>query len=159
MSTIDEAIENVLKLSKTPENREKISTRLCKLAAILDPKLSEVPRKNPSQTPFIIPEIQKSQTEAERRRVEIRLSGFDGKNSDAWAEICEAFGPNLSQNELLSIAQVISFHAKLRLDREAKRRKEVLIKWFQENLSVIRPFLNRLILEDCDGNRIGPSVN
>ena len=155
--SVDEAIENVLRFYTTKENKEKICTRMCKLAAIFDPSIADKQQTNLAQTPFSIPDLQKSQTEAERRRVELRLSGFDGKNSDAWAEICDAFGPNLSQNELLCIAQVISFHAKLRLDREAKRRKEVLIKWFQENLPVIRPFFNRLVLEDVDGNRLGPS--
>ena len=88
----------------------------------------------------------------------MRLSGFDGKNSHSLAEICDAFGPNFRQNELLCIAHVISFHAKLKLHMEAKRRKEVLIKWFQENLYVIWPFLNRLVLEDIDGKLLGPSA-
>ena len=159
MSNIDNALDNDLKLYTTEENKEKITSRLCDLASVLDPTIADCSIRNQNQPAYIIPDLPKRQTQTERQKIEQRLNGFDGKNSDAWSEICDAFGPNLSQNELLSIAQVTSFHTKLHLGREAKRRKEVLIKWFQENLVTIRPFLNRLILEDYDGNRLGPSVN
>ena len=151
---VDSAIENVMRLYKNDAYKDKISSRICKLAALLDPKF-KIQKKTKSENSFFSGNDQKIPTENERKRVEMRLNGFDYKNSDAWQIICERFGPTLSQSELLSIAQVIAFHAKIKLDREAKRRKEVLIKWFQENIVEIMPFLNRLVLEDSEGNRIG----
>lgn len=95
-------------------------------------------------------------TITEKVRVERRLNGFNYKQSEAWKLICAYISPNLGQKELLGIAQVISRHTKLKLDRQAKRSKEVLIKWFQENLEIIRPYLIRITLEDEHGNVFRP---
>jgi hypothetical protein len=91
---------------------------------------------------------------ADRKRVEARLMGFDSSRSAAWQRICARFGDSLSQSELLSLAEVISSEVGLKVDREAKRRKEVLIKWFDENYPAIEDLLDRLRLEDANGRPI-----
>jgi hypothetical protein len=35
----------------------------------------------------------------------------------------------------------------MKLDHDAKRRKTVLIKWFEENWTAIAPFLDYIVLE------------
>jgi hypothetical protein len=84
----------------------------------------------------------------ERDRVASRLSGFNSKDNSVWKAITQRFGNNIKQPELLSMAQVLANHANIRLDRDAKRRKAVLIKWFEENWVAIEPFLPFVVLED-----------
>ncbi|OHS98901.1 hypothetical protein TRFO_34769 [Tritrichomonas foetus] len=84
----------------------------------------------------------------EKLRVFSRLRGFKAKDSRVWSEITRRFGSELKHGELLSIAEVVAANAGVQLDRDAKRRKSVLIKWFEENWIRISPFLNYVILED-----------
>ena len=84
----------------------------------------------------------------EKNRIAQRLQGFNPKDNQAWYQITQKFGTNIKQPELLSIAQVCSSSAGIKLDRDAKRRKSVLIKWFEENWAHIQPFLNYVVLED-----------
>jgi hypothetical protein len=82
----------------------------------------------------------------EKRRIASRLSGFNPKETPVWQEITRRFGPNVKQPELVSIASVLAQSANIRLDRDAKRRKSVLIKWFQENWDNVPPFLDYVFL-------------
>jgi hypothetical protein len=93
----------------------------------------------------------------ERSRVVARLTNFHSKSSSAWAEITKRFGSSLNQTELLSIAEVIGWKLGIRVDREAKRRKEVLVKWFEEHWAEIADIVSTIRLEDSHGNPIGPS--
>lgn len=87
-------------------------------------------------------------TNREKERISDRLHGFDPKDNIAWKEITQRFGTNIKQPELLSIAEVLANYANVKLDRDAKRRKTVLIKWFSENWSLISPYLSYVVLED-----------
>ena len=84
----------------------------------------------------------------EKLRVFTRLKGFRAKESLVWTEITRRFGNEIKHGELLSIAEVVAANAGVQLDRDAKRRKSVLIKWFEENWFQISPYLNYVILED-----------
>lgn len=96
------------------------------------------------------------QNEYEKVRNMERMEGFDEKNSYAYAKLCEMYGPKPSQHELLSLAQVISENMNISLDREAFRRKRVLIKWFDENFTQIEPFWKKhIVVIDENGCTIG----
>lgn len=84
----------------------------------------------------------------EKERIANRLMGFNPKDNSVWREISTRFGANIKQPELLSIAQVLASSANIKLDRDAKRRKSVLIKWFEENWGQIQPYLDYVVLED-----------
>ena len=84
----------------------------------------------------------------EKERIAGRLTGFNPKDNDVWRQITSRFGANIKQPELLSIAKVLAQNANLKLDRDAKRRKSVLIKWFDENWNLIAPFIDYVVLED-----------
>jgi hypothetical protein len=96
-------------------------------------------------------------TELERKRVGARLHGFNVKASMGWQAIAKHFGEHLTQTELLSVAQVIGNEVGIKIDREAKRRKEVLVKWFDENYEHVREVLPRITLEDECGRRVDPT--
>ena len=96
----------------------------------------------------------KPQNGKEKFRIQNRLRDFNPRENQAWKEITSRFGTSLKQPELLSIAQVLSQNANVKLDRDAKRRKCVLIKWFSENWSKLQPFLGYVILENSSDNTV-----
>jgi hypothetical protein len=49
----------------------------------------------------------------------------------------------------VSIADLVAKKLDIRLDRDARRRKAVMIKWFNENWEVIEPLLRHIVLEDA----------
>lgn len=94
-------------------------------------------------------------TNDEKRRIAMRMNGFDVKDNRVWAEIAKRFGVNVKQGELTNIAQVIAKHAGIKLDRDAKRRKCVLLKWFDENWEKIYPFLDYVVLASSSEDETG----
>jgi hypothetical protein len=88
----------------------------------------------------------------EKQRIANRLQGFNPKDNQIWNALAQKFGTNLKQPELLSIAAVLSKSANVRLDRDAKRRKSVLLKWFEENWNSICPFLDYVVLADTQAS-------
>ena len=96
------------------------------------------------------------QNEYEHYRNELRLKNFNEKDSVAYAKLCELYGPKPSQQELLSLAQVVSASLNILLDREAMRRKKVLIKWYDENFHKIEQFLvENVLIVDENGVAVG----
>mgnify|MGYP003091364060 CR=1 FL=1 len=85
----------------------------------------------------------------EKARISERLKDFNPRENDAWKKITQKFGPNIKQPELISIASVLANQAKIKLDRDAKRRKSVLIKWFQEHWNDISCYLDYVVLEEA----------
>jgi hypothetical protein len=83
----------------------------------------------------------------EKSRIAQRMIGFNARDNEVWKEITSRFGANLKHPELLSIANVLATNAMIKLDRDAKRRKAVLIKWFHEHWAEVSPFLDYVTLE------------
>jgi hypothetical protein len=84
----------------------------------------------------------------ERERVQKRVDGFNWKRSTAWKHLSAAYGPSLKHEELVSIADLAAKKLGIRLDRDARRRKIVMIKWFEENWAVLEPLLSKIVLEE-----------
>ena len=84
----------------------------------------------------------------EKLRIAMRLAGFNPKENFVTKEITRRFGANLKQGELINIAQVIAENAQIKLDRDARRRKNVLLRWFEEHWTQITPYLDYIVLED-----------
>lgn len=140
---LNDAIQRIRQLLiDRPSDRDQIKEKLIKLEKLLKNKQS------PNDKSFNDETVRHSQTEIERKRVDKRLKGFVFKESKAWKLICSHYGSNLNQVELLSIAEVIGQELSIKVDREAKRRKEVLIKWFEENIDKIEPILERIVPEE-----------
>jgi len=92
------------------------------------------------------------QLEREHRVLEeTRESGFCWATCEAWRRLTIRFGMTISHMELLSLAKVVAHYTNIELVREAKRRKELLIKWFDDNLERVWPFIEEKIrIEDLD---------
>jgi len=90
---------------------------------------------------------------AEKARIAVRLGGFDSKENHVWEELSKRFGADIKRGELTNIAILLSETLKIKLDRDAKRRKCVLLKWFDENWEMIYPLLDYVILDDLPENR------
>jgi hypothetical protein len=108
---------------------------------------SSKPRKSPS--------VLKG-TGAEADRVKRRLRGFDWETSDAWTILREHFGQTIQTNEIRSVARLLCHKLPdLKLDRDADRDGRVLIKWYQENLAIIRENLKYVGFQYSSGAVIG----
>lgn len=134
--------------STVPESRSQIAERVnCLLLDI------NQPTRGPERTTEPMDHT-RSANELERKRVDARLNGFVYKESRAWHEITRHYGDGLNQAELLSLAEVLASQIGIKVDREAKRRKEVLIKWYDENIDTIVDIMPRIKLEDKDGKPV-----
>jgi hypothetical protein len=87
--------------------------------------------------------------------VEARLSQFGPSTSRARRILWELYGPT-HNHDLLSLAKLCAQYLNIYLDREAQRLKPVLLKWFDENLEQIEPFLRNHIVVTCVDGMIGP---
>ncbi|KAH0794999.1 hypothetical protein GPJ56_001125 [Histomonas meleagridis] len=102
-------------------------------------------------------ELTNSANSIEKERIRRRLKGFDPKISEAWRYISCHFGHGVKQHYLCEMAKYLSAKRNIPLDRDAKRRKCVLIKWFHDNWDKIsgdmpkfRNDNDELIIEDTD---------
>jgi hypothetical protein len=86
----------------------------------------------------------------ERSKIDQRIANFAYEKSGAWSEIKRRHWDQLTQAELLSVAQLLGWKLGIALDREAKRRKRVLVKWFDENLRELRPYIDAIHLDFAD---------
>ena len=132
--SINKAIKRIKEISeKYPNDANSLKENVYKLLCLLVNPSQSNAQADPSiaqalAAPFDFP---RSQNETERKKIDERLRGFSLNDSIAWKGICERFGPNLNQSELLSIAEVLCSevnhsdrNVQLKVDREAKRRKE-----------------------------------
>jgi hypothetical protein len=67
----------------------------------------------------------------------MRLRKFDPEDRPAIMFLIQLFGITINATDLVSLVETCSGC----LDREAKRKKSALLKWFGENLQQIGPFL------------------
>ncbi|KAK8889745.1 hypothetical protein M9Y10_034499 [Tritrichomonas musculus] len=134
-SRLENALAQIKKVTENSGNsNQEIISHLSRLLQRLEMKNEELIK----------------QTESERNKLTDRMSNFDFANSPAWMMIKKKGWDNLNHKELLSIASVIANKCNITLDREAKRRKPILVKWFDENLSAILPAVDFIQLEFHD---------
>jgi hypothetical protein len=88
--------------------------------------------------------------------VEARLSRFDPETSRARKVLRQLYGP-AHNHDLLSLAKLCCQYLDIYLDREAQRLKPVLLKWFDENIEQIEPFLRKHVVVTCEDGRLAPT--
>jgi hypothetical protein len=86
-----------------------------------------------------------SWTSEERLRISRRMESWTAEGSEVWRSLQNIFGEKIQRYALLDMAVQLSQELGIALDRDAKRRKNVLIKWFEENWARIYPLLNRYV--------------
>lgn len=74
-------------------------------------------------------------------RIHEIVKGFNVNKSNAWIYLRSNYGEKLTQNDLIRIANIVSTYTGIKISRDAKRRKVVLLKWFDENWHQIKPVL------------------
>lgn len=97
-----------------------------------------------------------NQVKYEKELIEkIKKSNWNPTESFAWARLTKKFGPKISTEELLSLAQVLAKELNLELTREFKRRKVMLIYWFDQQNEDFWKFLEQNVaVLDKEGNII-----
>jgi hypothetical protein len=114
-----------------------------------NPTSNDFPRRNP-RNPRISLEVERT-----RRGV----GGFDWQESERWAYHCWKFGRKLSQEELVSNGRLVAVKLRIKLDRDARRRKAVMVKWFEENWLSSERLLRSVIVDKNDTQGEEMTVN
>lgn len=84
---------------------------------------------------------------AERERTRFLLGDFHAQGS-AGLELLHTLCPfELTRSALISLATVFSELIDVPLERDIKRKKELLIKWFDVNISAVKPWAARMTLD------------
>lgn len=78
----------------------------------------------------------------ERKRIRKRIANFDQRKSQAWKYLTLMYGPQIKHEKLINLAEYAASYLKIYIDRDARRRKCVLIKWFDENWNKIGPLFH-----------------
>jgi hypothetical protein len=87
----------------------------------------------------------------EARHIRERVKSFCAKESEAWKMIVGRFGSGIRHRELCSLAiSLSSRYGVTPISRDEKRNADVTVKWFQDNIDVIRPILTHFQLLDDD---------
>ena len=101
------------------------------------------------------PEKKTIQQQYEAKLIDRELKCFKWEESEAWHRLTERFGNKISQDELLSLAQIVSHETDIPLYREFKRRKSMLVKWFETNLDPVWDFIEKhIIVRDVNNKEI-----
>ena len=136
------AFDNIEAITKFV-NTGKWETKVPGVSLLIPPTSQNLLITRPQHFDYTKPTPFLTTQSAEVERVENRLSGFVPKDSHAWEVISELYGSDVKQIHLRAIAQDIASHLCIKLDRDAKRRKTVLIKWFEENWEKVSKELSK----------------
>lgn len=102
-----------------------------------------------------------SQVESDQILTREYTKDFDWKNSEAWKFLQRHFGTKLNHADLTRLAELCLLHLKeveptLYFPREAARRKIPLVRWFNDNIDIIMPFITRnVVVQRLDGQLVG----
>jgi hypothetical protein len=83
----------------------------------------------------------------ERTMLSDMLRDFEMTTSQPFLSFQERGWADLPVPNLVSIAELLAFHANIQLTRESKRRKPVLFKWLSEYWSQFSPWRSEIKLE------------
>jgi hypothetical protein len=90
----------------------------------------------------------------ERHSLHDRLKGFDKVSSPSYRALQQRGLLDRRFPEIVSIFEVMADYTRLSMDRECKRRKEVLLRWADSNWHVLEPILPLISLEFEGGERV-----
>lgn len=97
----------------------------------------------------------KTKNHREKERIDKVLNGKDYEQSLAGRELLRLYG-KFSAKELLSVATLVSEATRITINRNEKRSRSVLIKWFNDHWDVIQPHVEKLRFLDSDKKVIVP---
>jgi hypothetical protein len=83
---------------------------------------------------------------------------FDAEHCEAWRDLRQMIAPKISFEELRSLAIICHENLDIELSRDVKRRKEMLIKWFDDHWVVVKSFLQtRVSIRSVTGKELNTS--
>ena len=80
----------------------------------------------------------------DQSEITTRLQNFNFKTSKTYIEFKRRDLLRIRTDSLVTLAIFIAQKIKVNVDRQAKRRKIVMYKWFEENLDKILPILDNI---------------
>ena len=86
------------------------------------------------------------QNKFKREFLKYEREDFDYESCLAWLKLTERFWKKINHEYLLNFAEVISMKLGIKIFRYQKRKKEMLINWFNNNFDQIWPFIETHIL-------------
>ena len=98
--------------------------------------------------PLSVPPYITSAPSLEKQKLAMKLNGFDYKTSDSWKSIVAMFGSDIKRTTLCEIAKFIASKKGIRMDRDSKRRKDVLLKWYSDNWADCIDILKKVKVKD-----------
>ena len=81
---------------------------------------------------------------SESKRADAMLGNFDAKKSRGYQFILGILSEPISLSSLISLATIISFLSGIPFSRDYTRRKDLVIKWFDDNYDDIFPFKDKI---------------
>lgn len=91
----------------------------------------------------------------EMKRIRQRLQCPQKEQIDYVMDMIQAYFPGgIGKHELLMVAVLLSDHLGIHLDRDAKRRRKVLLTWYWEHWARIFPYLKYVRFECDDGHTL-----
>ncbi|OHT15337.1 hypothetical protein TRFO_42584 [Tritrichomonas foetus] len=106
------------------------------------------PNNQIALTQAAIQGLVKQTQSVEKDRVRQKLAGFDPKTSPACNYINSKFGQDVRQHCLCEMAKYIAKKRQIVLDRDSKRRKSVLLKWFHDKWEIISKDMEFFIVQN-----------
>lgn len=105
-----------------------------------------------SMQPKTVKSMRNSQ---EMQRIKERLKTPRKEQLQYVHDMIQAYFPGgIGKHELIMIAVLISGHIGIQLDRDARRRRNVLLAWYWEHWSEIFPYLKYVRFECEDGHTL-----
>ena len=150
LDQIDNSIKHIKEMKLSSKAKEaKLFARVDELVELLYQPQKSIDNKKSDDN-----DNSNTNKTKEKKKISYRLNGFHQHQSPVWKAICQKFGEKIKQQQLYEIAVIIASHQNLILDRDAKRRKGVLIKWFDENSKSVLECLPYIDFMDQDHNLI-----
>ena len=101
-----------------------------------------------------------AQKSSEIERINSQLAGFEWKKSAAWSGITKIIGSEATLTTLRIVAQDMANKLNIKIGRDEKRRKCVLIKWFSDHWDQLESILPNYSINGekcfCEGRLLNP---
>lgn len=82
----------------------------------------------------------------ERGVAQALLGDFDPEKSKGMKVVMKFFDNKISVNRLISLGTILSQMLNLEFPRNYKRNRDLLVKWFDMNLEIIEPNLDKITI-------------
>ena len=90
------------------------------------------------------------------QKIKELLGDFKYEECEAWKLITDKLSRTFNQNELTTLAELFTEEYPYTLNRNEKRNKQLMVKFFNSHIDEFREFINNTAYVDENGNIGGP---